>query len=161
MDAQLLAKGVNILLKLNGFSTKYFLLTLPSTAVSSGRPMAKSLVCVQNIANMAAVEMSRKEMRMRSITTKNRQNLEMKIPKRKATLIVEKSRVAREMKTREGMEYFPMKMLSPLASWGPITLKVPASQPRLIVRKIWAMVGTRSPKSMFSEESPTYRRLDY
>ena len=122
--------------------------------------MAKSLVCVQNIANMAAVEMSRKEKRMRSITTKNRQNLEMKIPKRKATLIVEKSRVAREMKTREGMEYFPMKMLSPLASWGPITLKVPASQPRLIVRKIWAMVGTRSPKSIFSEESLTCRRLD-
>ena len=67
-------------------------------------------------------------------------------------MICEKSRVAREIKTSEGIEYFPMKMLRPLASGGPITLNVPESQPRAIVRKIWAMVGTRSPKSIFSEE---------
>ena len=99
--------------------------------------------------NMAAVEMFLYETRTRNITRKKRTNLEMNIPKRKATLICEKSRVANEMKTRDGIEYFPMKILRPRASGGPITLNVPASQPSVMVRNIWAMVGTRSPRSMF------------
>ena len=37
-----------------------------------------------------------------------------------------------------------------LASGGPMTLNVPDSQPRAMVRNIWAMVGTRSPKSIGS-----------
>ena len=61
-------------------------------------------------------------------------NLAAKIPRRKATFIVEKSNVAREMKIREGRENLPTKTFKP--SVLPTILKYPANQPRSIVRNI-------------------------
>ena len=59
-------------------------------------------------------------------------------------MTVEKSSVAREMKTREGRENFPTKILRPLTPSGEMILRVPVSQPRKMVTNTWQMVGSRS-----------------
>ena len=108
--------------------------------------MAKSLVWVQNMANMAALERSRDMTHSRKSVRRKICSLDKKMPSRKAKLTEEKSSDASEMKTSDGREYFPTKILSPRAPSGEIILSVPVIQPRKMVTKTWQMVGRRSSK---------------
>ena len=106
--------------------------------------MAKSLVWVQNMANMAAFERSRDMIHSKKSVSRKICSLDKKMPSRKAKLTEEKSSDASEMKTSDGREYFPTKILSPRAPSGEMILSVPVIQPRKMVTKTWQMVGRRS-----------------
>ena len=105
------------------------------------------------MANMTALERLWDMMTSVMTVLMNISSLDRKMPRRNPKWMVLKFNSAIETKTRDGRANFPTKILSPAAASGLMILKVPVSQPRRIVTKIWDMVGSRSSRLTSSPDS--------
>lgn len=93
-----------------------------------GYPIAKSLLCVQNIAKMPALPklIGLPTNIVTTITEKNTMLLAIKIDKRNVQLTEVKSSCANDININDGNENVPTKVLMPLASVSDIRFIRPA-----------------------------------